>query len=74
MNITSKILLSIITGTCLVSFTACGSSDSNSQSSQQATTTQQKQTTDTATTAATKEDKITPEVTVRYEDENLFYN
>ena len=35
MNITSKILLSIITGTCLVSFTACGSSDSNNQSSQQ---------------------------------------
>ena len=32
MNITSKILLSIITGTCLVSFTACGSSDSSSGS------------------------------------------
>ena len=64
MNITSKILLSIITGTCLVSFTACGSSDSNNQSSQQVTTTQQEQTTDTTTTATTKEDKTTPEVTV----------
>lgn len=63
MNITSKILLSIITGTCLVSFTACGSSDSNNQSSQQVTTTQQEQTTDTTTTATTKEDKTTPEVT-----------
>ena len=64
MNITSKILISIITGTCLVSFTACGSSDSNNQSSQQVTTTQQEQTTDTTTTATTKEDKTTPEVTV----------
>ena len=63
MNITSKILLSIITGTCLVSFTACGSSDSNSQSSQQVTTTQQEQTTDTTTTIATKEDKTIPDVT-----------
>ena len=63
MNITSKILISIITGTCLISFTACGSSDSNSQSSQQVTTTQQEQTTDTTTTATTKEDKTAPEVT-----------
>ena len=63
MNITSKILLSIITGTCLVSFTACGSSDSSNQSSQQTTTTLQEQTTDTTTTATTKEDKTTPEVT-----------
>lgn len=63
MNITSKILLSIITGTCLVSFTACGSSDSNNQSSQQVTTTQQEQTTETTTTGAAKEDKTAPEVT-----------
>ena len=63
MNITSKMLLPIITGTCLVSFTACGSSDSNNQSSQQVTTTQQEQTTDTTTTISTKEDKTTPEVT-----------
>lgn len=64
MNITSKILLSIITGTCLVSFTACGSADSNNQSSQQITTTQQEQTTDTTTTGAAKEDKAAPELTV----------
>ena len=63
MNITSKILLSIITGTCLVSFTACGSADSNNQSSQQTTTTHQEQTTDTTTIATAKEDKTTPEVT-----------
>ena len=63
MNITSKILISIITGTCLVSFTACGSSDSKKQSSQQVTTTHQEQTTDITTTAAAKEDKTTSEVT-----------
>jgi len=63
MNITSKILFSIITGTCLISFTACGSSDSNNQSSQQTTTTHQEQTTDTTTIAATKEDKTAPELT-----------
>ena len=63
MNITNKILLSIITGTCLVSFTACGSADSNSQSSQQVTTRQQEQTTETTATDSAKEDKTTPEVT-----------
>jgi len=64
MNITNRILFSIITGTCLVSCTACGSADSSTQSSQQTTTTHQEQTTDTTTTATTKEDKTTPEVTV----------
>jgi len=63
MNITSKILLSIITGTCLVSFTACGSADNNKQSSQQVTTRQQEQTTETTATASSKEDKTTSEVT-----------
>jgi len=63
MNITNKILLSIITGTCLVSFTACGSADSNSQSSQQVTTRQQEQTTETTATDSAKEDKTTPKVT-----------
>ena len=63
MNITSKMLLSIITGTCLVSFTACGSSESNNQSSQQVTTEQHEQTAVTTTTAATKEDKTASEVT-----------
>jgi len=63
MNITRIGLFSIITGTCLIPFTACGSSDSYNQSSQQVTATQQEQTTDTTTTATTKEDKTAPEVT-----------